>query len=131
MLSKKMNYETVRGNVVVLNAQILTDQLDHTVQLANKVGERLKHEPIKLRFTSSTAQGMPKAPLKRALNQSVWDIIQPSYLAAQPSILFYERLDVSIIELETKRSLKVVWTGVHNKEEVCIGFSSDTNTRLT
>ncbi|KAG9019654.1 hypothetical protein FRB90_012000 [Tulasnella sp. 427] len=100
VLSKKMNYET----------------------LANKVGERLKHEPIKLRFTSSTAQGTPKAPLKRALNQSVWDIIQPSYLAAQPSILFYERLDVSIIELETKRSLKVIWTGLHNKEEATLPF---------
>ncbi|KAG8902957.1 hypothetical protein FRB99_003895 [Tulasnella sp. 403] len=100
VLSKKMNYET----------------------LAQKVGEKLKHEPIKLRFTSSTTQGMPKAPLKRALNQSVWDIIQPSYLNAQPSILYYERLDVSIIELETKRSLKVIWTGVHNREEGAFPF---------
>jgi len=100
VLSKKMNYEA----------------------MAQKVGEKLQHEPIKLRFFSSTAQGMPKAPLKRALNQSIWDIIQTSYLAAQPSVLFYERLDVSIIELETKRSLKVLWTGAHNKEEATLPF---------
>ena len=29
----------------------------------------------------------------------------------------FEKLDVSIVELETKRSLKVTWTGIHNKEE--------------
>ncbi|KAG8878853.1 hypothetical protein FRB98_005967 [Tulasnella sp. 332] len=97
---KKMNYET----------------------LAQKVGEKLNHEPIKLRFFASNAQGHPKGPLKRALNQSVWDIIQPVYTMAQPSLLFYERLDVSIIELETKRSLKVIWTGVHNKEEATLPF---------
>jgi len=100
VLSKKMNYEA----------------------MAQKVGEKLKHEPIKIRFYASNPQGLPKAPLKRALNQSIWDIIQTSYLAAQPSVLFYERLDVSIIELETKRSLKVLWTGVHNKEEATLPF---------
>jgi hypothetical protein len=32
-------------------------------------------------------------------------------------MILYEKLDVSIVELETKRSLKVIWTGIHNKEE--------------
>lgn len=104
--------------------------LTTTFQLSQKVGEKLNHEPIKLRFFSSNPQGHPKGPLKRALNQSVWDIIQPVYSLSQPSLLFYERLDVSIIELETKRSLKVVWTGIHNKEEVrsmsCIMVSRKT-----
>lgn len=109
-----MNYETVSMCVDFSELRSKRSPL----QLAQKVGERLKHEPIKLRFISSTAQGMPRAPLKRALNQSIWDIIQPSYLAAQPSILYYERLDVSIVELETKRSLRVVWAGIHNREEV-------------
>jgi hypothetical protein len=34
--------------------------------------------------------------------------------------VYYEILDISIIELETKKSLKVVWTGRTNKEEVSI-----------
>ena len=32
-------------------------------------------------------------------------------------MLYYEILDVSIIELETKRSLSVSWMGAHNKED--------------
>ncbi|KAG8969651.1 hypothetical protein FRC03_001523 [Tulasnella sp. 419] len=99
-LSKKMNYEI----------------------LSQKVGERLNHEPIKLRFTTANAQGLPKAYLKRALNQTIFDIISPSYLSNQPALLYYERLDMSIVELETKRSLRVVWTGIHNKEENTLSF---------
>lgn len=41
----------------------------------------------------------------------------PSYGQQQSTVILYERLEVSIVELETKRSLKIVWTGVHNKEE--------------
>lgn len=49
--------------------------------------------------------------------------MQPTAYLAQPStILFYEKLDVSIVELETKRSLKIVWSGIHNKEEATLPF---------
>ncbi len=41
----------------------------------------------------------------------------PSYTSPTTTVILYEKLDVSIIELETKRSLKVTWTGMHNKEE--------------
>ncbi|KAF9792792.1 cysteine proteinase [Thelephora terrestris] len=96
VLSKKQNYDA----------------------MASKVGEHLKHEPIKLRFTTThAANGTPKSILKRSLNQSITEIISPSYVAPSTTVILYERLDVSIVELETKRSLKVVWTGIHNKEE--------------
>jgi ubiquitin carboxyl-terminal hydrolase 7 len=88
--------------------------------MSQKVADHLKHESIKLRFTTSAANGTPKNILKRSLNQSIQDIITPpSYNAAPATLIFYEKLDVSIVELETKRSLKIVWTGLHNKEEVC------------
>ena len=88
--------------------------------MAHRVGDYLKYDPLKLRFTSSNAQnGSPKALVKRSLNQSVADITQTNYYSQQPNvILYYELLDVSIIELETKKSLKVIWTGRNNKEEV-------------
>lgn len=92
-------------------------------QMAHRVGDYLKHDPLKLRFTSSNgATATPKSIIKRALNQSVADITQTNYYAQHPAsiVLFYEILDVSIIELETKKSLKVVWTGRHNKEEVSL-----------
>lgn len=86
--------------------------------LAAKVGERLQQDPLKLRFTAANGtNGTPKTVLKRAANQTVNEIIQTSYLQGSASLLYYELLDVSIIELETKRALKVVWMGAHNKED--------------
>lgn len=86
--------------------------------MSAKVGEWLRHDPIKLRFTTTHAtNGSPKAILKRSLNPSIQEIISPAYGTPQATVILYEKLDVSIVELETKRSLKVVWTGIQNKEE--------------
>lgn len=86
--------------------------------MSTKAAENLRHDPIKLRFTTThNASGSPKTVLKRSLNQSISEIIAPTYLTPTTTIILYEKLDVSIVELETKRSLKVVWTGIHNKEE--------------
>lgn len=91
--------------------------------MAHKVGEALRHDPIKLRFTTTHAtNGSPKSILKRSLNQSIAEIMNPSYVNPTTTVIMYEKLDVSIVELETKRSLKVVWTGIHNKEEAAYPF---------
>ena len=91
--------------------------------MSAKVGERLNWDPIKLRFTTTHASnGSAKQVLKRSLNQSIQEIIAPGYANAQTTVILYEKLDVSIVELETKRSLKVVWTGSHNKEESTHSF---------
>jgi ubiquitin carboxyl-terminal hydrolase 7 len=86
--------------------------------MATKVGERLRHDPMKLRFTTATAQGAQKSIVKRQQNLTLAEIIQPSYTNAAANLLFYEELSVSIVELETKRNIRVVWMGAHNKEEV-------------
>lgn len=91
--------------------------------MSNKAGEFLRHDPIKLRFTTTHAtNGSPKSVLKRSLNQSIGEIMSPSYINPTTTVILYEKLDVSIVELETKRSLKVVWTGIHNKEESSHSF---------
>jgi ubiquitin carboxyl-terminal hydrolase 7 len=102
--------------------RLTDDEADR--QMAQRVGDYLKHDNLKLRFTSSNpTTGQPKAVIKRALNQSVADICSLNYYASQPSvILFYELLDISIVELETKKSLKVIWTGRNNKEELSYPF---------
>jgi ubiquitin carboxyl-terminal hydrolase 7 len=85
--------------------------------MSTKAGEFLRHDPIKLRFTTiHPTNGSPKSVLKRSLNQSIAEIMAPSYINPT-TVILYEKLDVSIVELETKRSLKVIWTGIHNKEE--------------
>lgn len=86
--------------------------------MSHKAGEYLRHDPIKLRFTTTNpTTGQPKAILKRSLNQSIAEIMAPIYASPTTTMILYEKLDVSIVELETKRSLKVIWTGIHNKEE--------------
>ncbi|KAJ7156042.1 hypothetical protein C8R43DRAFT_421204 [Mycena crocata] len=101
VLSKKQNYDT----------------------MSTKAGEYLRHDPIKLRFTTTHAtNGSPKSILKRSLNQSIAEIMAPNYINPTTTVILYEKLDVSIVELETKRSLKVVWTGIHNKEEATHPF---------
>ncbi|CCF52859.1 hypothetical protein NDA11_006518 [Ustilago hordei] len=86
--------------------------------MAAKAGERLKHDPFKLRFTTGNGpNGTPKTVLKRTANQTVNEIVSPSYIQGQASLLYYELLDVSIIELETKRNLKIFWCGINNKED--------------
>ena len=87
-------------------------------QMAAKVGEHLKHEPIKLRFTTTHAtNGTAKFIVKHSLDKTVAQIILPSYVAPSETVILYEKLDVSILEIETKRSLKIIWTGLYNKEE--------------
>lgn len=86
--------------------------------MSAKAGEFLHHDPIKLRFTTTNpTTGQPKMVLKRSLNQSISEIMAPTYTNPTTTVILYEKLDVSIVELETKRSLKVTWTGIHNKEE--------------
>ena len=48
--------------------------------------------------------------------------MQPSYVSSTTTVILYEKLDVSIVELETKRSLTIIWTGIHNKEEASFPF---------
>jgi len=96
MLSKKMSYD----------------------QMAAKVGEALRHDYTKLRFTTSNVQtGMPKAPIRRHNAHTVAEMIQPSYQQTPNNLLFYELLDMSLVELETKRNVRITWMGLYNKEE--------------
>ncbi|KAH9981229.1 ubiquitin carboxyl-terminal hydrolase 5 [Lactifluus volemus] len=91
--------------------------------MALKVAEHLRYDHIKLRFTTTHASNAsPKAVLKRSLNQSIAEIIAPAYTSPTTTVILYEKLDVSIVELETKRSLKVNWTGIHNREETTHTF---------
>ncbi len=91
--------------------------------MATKVADRLQHDQIKLRFTTTHPTNFqPKSILKRSLNQSIQEIVSQQYGNPSTPLILYERLEVSIIELETKRSLKIMWTGIHNKEEQSHSF---------
>ncbi|KAI5479269.1 hypothetical protein MNV49_003787, partial [Pseudohyphozyma bogoriensis] len=100
-------------------------------QMATKVAEHLGWDPLKLRFTQSNGQnGAPKSIVRRQSNHTVAELIQPGYMATTNNLLYYEMLEVSIIELETKKSLRIAWVGLFNKEESSHSFLLPKNTTV-
>lgn len=95
--------------LLVLNSKHSYDQL------ASRVGEYLKEDPTHIRFwTCNATTGNPKASVKRGISQSVATILNPPYSTysnnnQRPDALFFEVLDISLSELDTKKPLKVSW----------------------
>lgn len=85
-------------------------------QIAAKVAEYLKVEPSHLRFSGVTAStGKPRAPIKRTMNQTLSAILSPQYTGfnaaasnISPDSLYYEVLELSLSELETKKIVKII-----------------------
>ena len=86
--------------------------------MATKVGEHLKHDPTKLRFTTTHADGKTNSILERGLNQTIADIVSPSYTPSSATVILYEKLDVSITEVENRRVVRVTWTGLNNTQKL-------------
>ncbi|CAG8473227.1 8493_t:CDS:10 [Acaulospora morrowiae] len=84
--------------------------------VANQVAAHLNADPMKLLFTTANLpSGTPKNVIKRNTTQTLSDMLQASYLPSAQ--LYYEMLDISIVELETKRFFKVNWLGTTVKDE--------------
>lgn len=102
MLSKKMNYE----------------------QYSAKVGEHLGVDPTHLRFgTVNSQSGKLKAFIKRNLNQTLQQILSTQYTTYgysnhRPDALYYDVLDTSLSEYETKKTLKLTWLSDGTSKEV-------------
>ncbi|KAJ5832000.1 hypothetical protein N7474_000311 [Penicillium riverlandense] len=82
-------------------------------QFSKKVGEHLKVEPTHLRFAPVMAStGKPKPFLKRSVAQSLAQILNGQYGAYgytmhRSDALYYEILDTSLSDYESKKSFKV------------------------
>jgi ubiquitin carboxyl-terminal hydrolase 7 len=94
-------------------------------QFASKVAESLGTEPSHLRFTTVSAAGKPKLPVKYNVNSTLNTILFPgpySYSAnstQRPDAMFYEILDMSLVELEQRKPIKITWLpeGLSKEEE--------------
>ncbi|KAI6124860.1 ICP0-binding domain of ubiquitin-specific protease 7-domain-containing protein [Pisolithus croceorrhizus] len=65
--------------------------------MAQRAGEYLRHDPIKLRFTTThVASAVPKGVLKRSLDQSIADFTDSSHVNPTTTVILYEKLDVNI-----------------------------------
>jgi ubiquitin carboxyl-terminal hydrolase 7 len=94
-------------------------------QFAAKVGEKLNVEPTHLRFwTVNVTTGNPKATVKRGHIQSLQNILNPPYSSfsnnnnQRQDALYFEVLDISLSELDTKKALKLIWLSEGITKEV-------------
>ncbi|KAI9047228.1 hypothetical protein LZ554_008682 [Drepanopeziza brunnea f. sp. 'monogermtubi'] len=84
-------------------------------QIAARVGEHLGIDPTHIRFwTINATTGKPKIAVKRSLTQTLQTILSPPYSTysnnnQRNDSLFFEILDMSLSELDTKRSVKIAW----------------------
>lgn len=92
-------------------------------QLAARVGEKVGVDPSHLRFfTINATTQNPKTAVKRNANQTVGQILTPQYGAYtnghRSDALFYEVLDMSLSELDTKKNIKITWLSEGITKEV-------------
>ncbi|KAJ3226189.1 hypothetical protein HK099_005415 [Clydaea vesicula] len=106
--------ENLKNNVeVVLSIKMSYDQV------AKKFSEALGKDidPMKLRFTSCSNSGLPKLPIKRVEKLMLSDMLSAGgHYRQQVNVLFYEKLDCSIIEFDSKRNLKVLYVDENLRE---------------
>jgi ubiquitin carboxyl-terminal hydrolase 7 len=92
-------------------------------QVAAKVGEQLQTDPTHLRFwTVNATTGNPKGAVKRNQSQILQTILNPPYSTfsnnnQRADSLYYEILDISLTELDTKKALKVIWLSEGTQKE--------------
>ncbi|MCJ1460144.1 hypothetical protein MMC28_010523, partial [Mycoblastus sanguinarius] len=93
-------------------------------QFSAKVGEYLRVDPTHLRFSTVNATtGKVKNIVRRNANQNLYQILSPQFGTyinnnQRDDALYYEILDMSLSELDTKKNLKVTWVseGVSKEE---------------
>jgi ubiquitin carboxyl-terminal hydrolase 7 len=84
-------------------------------QVAARVGNEIGVDPTHIRFwTVNTNNGNPKTAVKRGAGQTLHGVLNPPYSAynngnQQQDSLFFEVLDISLAELDTKKPVKIVW----------------------
>ena len=92
-------------------------------QFSAKVAERLKADPTHIRFSTMNATSLkPKSIVRRNPNQNLYQILNPQFSTYNTNqrndTLFYEVLDMSLSELETKKSMRLTWVSDGLTKEV-------------
>ena len=100
-------------------------------QFSAKVGEHLKVDPTHLRFSTVNATtGKIKNPVKRIANQNLNQILNPQFGVygnnnQRDDALYYEILEMSLSEMDTKKNLKITWLtdGVSREVRILLPLS--------
>jgi len=84
-------------------------------QIVERVADHVGVEPTHLRlFTVNAATGGPKTPIRRGPTSNLGMMLSTNSYAhqniqARADSLFFEVLDMSLAELDTKKNVKVIW----------------------
>lgn len=104
---QKCDAQQYPGFQLVLNTKISYDRL------AEKVGETLGVPGTHLRFyTVNATSGNPRTAVKRTQNQTLMLILNPAgygqlNMNQRTDCLYFEVLDMSLAELDTRKSIKI------------------------
>jgi ubiquitin carboxyl-terminal hydrolase 7 len=86
--------------------------------VALRVGEHLHTDPMKIRFFAPNPYSdLPKSPIRRSTVLTLNDMLQSTYYGPLSDTLFFEKLDVSIVEMENLRPIKVIYLNLKAYEE--------------
>jgi len=93
----------------------LTKRMNYQ-QLAQRVGEHIGADPTHIRFSPVNATtGRAKNPIRHTTNHNLGTLLSPGYsaygtgIAQRNDVLYYEVLEVSMSELEMRKTFKVTW----------------------
>lgn len=93
-------------------------------EVAEKVASHISVPPTHIRFTTINASNSaPRPPIKRSPALTLSQMVSPQYYSTTQiahNQLYYEVLDMSLAELETKRLIKFTWLpeGITKEEPV-------------
>lgn len=95
-------------------------------QVAAKVGEQIDESPDHIRFTHvNSTTGKPKNVVKRNPTATLASILMPAYGTyttqnQSPDSLYFEVLELSLAEIETRRPLRLTWLsdGIQKEEQL-------------
>ncbi|OAA66976.1 ubiquitin hydrolase [Niveomyces insectorum RCEF 264] len=105
-------------------------------QLCERVGSQLHVDPTYLRFytVNNNASGSPRTVVKRSVAQNLNTILNPQGYATlgtsqKPDALYFEVLEMSLAELETKKGVRLVLLseGITKDESYDLFVSKNSN----
>ncbi|CAG8546805.1 5450_t:CDS:2 [Dentiscutata erythropus] len=105
-------YEKIasKQNELILYLEITNRPID---KVAKHVAAYLNIDPLKLLFTTAhPTSGTPECVIKGKNTRTLSEILENT-----ANFLYYETLDISIMDLETKMIFKVFWLGKTVKEK--------------
>ncbi|KAI8055335.1 cysteine proteinase [Syncephalis plumigaleata] len=85
-------------------------------QVAECLARRINVDPMRLQFTPPGKVATLATAIRRDPDMFLEDMLSYYYVPNKPGCLYYDVLDMDITEYDSKRRIKVTWTGLNNSQ---------------